>query len=424
MTAVVVGGLLLVGCSSTKSGKPSGPTGSGGQSGSSSPISTSGSASTGKLTKTFDPPLVFDKQPVSELSGDVLGTVTDGINNYYTATLEGTVLYQVTATAVSAFDVETGQPKWEVHPEGLAPNINSHNAAPVVVDGKVYAAFESTIPGKGTTPEQTAITVVAVDAASGQTGLTIQIPAPDADPSGALSRRGPTKVLGVSDNLIAVNRGVGTFVLDANTKSLKWQRKDFITRDVIDDVVIGVDNDPDVTDEVLGLRIADGKQAWAAAAEQEPGVDVSSAGPHLVVVNTEKFLYFLSSADGTLRGKLPQLSGTTLLGGTWCSYDDRSITVCKGSFSMIGIDPNAPGKAKWEIKDGGAREIPEVSAVFHGAIYGKTSNGPIVLDAVTGADKPDSPVVVPTFVNEHVGIGSAEAEDGTSSPVGAFAPIK
>ena len=53
MTVVVVGGLLLVGCSSTKSGKPTGPTGSGGQSGSSSPVSTSGSASTGKLTKTF-----------------------------------------------------------------------------------------------------------------------------------------------------------------------------------------------------------------------------------------------------------------------------------------------------------------------------------------------------------------------------------
>jgi hypothetical protein len=90
---------------------------------------------------------------------------------------------------------------------------------------------------------------------------------------------------------------------------------------------------------------------------------------------------------------------------------------------MIGIDPNSPGKPKWEIKDGGTREIPEVSAVFHGAIYGKTSNGPIVLDALTGADKPDSPVLVPTFVNEHVGIGTVEDASGMST-IGAFAPIK
>jgi len=421
MTAVVAGGLLLIGCSTTKTGKPSGPTGSSGQSGSSSPISTNSSGSgSGNLSKTFDPPLVFDKQPVAELSGDVLGSSTDGINNYYRSTLDGTVIYTVTGDSMSAIDVETGQPKWNV-PVDRAETMNSHVAAPALVDGKVYAVFETTIPGKGTTPEQPAITVVVADAASGQAAAPIQIPTPDADPAGALASRGATKVYGVSGNLVAINRGAATFGVNVDTKSLAWRRKNFITRAVIDDVVIGLDTKPvpdDGSDRVLGLRIADGKQAWAAS-ERSPGVQVASAGPHLVVVDTEKSVDFLSAADGTIRGKLPPTVSTPLLGGTWCSYDDRSITVCKGTYRMIGIDPNAPGKPKWEIKDGGAREVPEVSAVFHGAIYGKTSNGPIVLDALTGADKPDSPVLVPTFVNEHVGIGGA---DGGGA--GAFAPIK
>lgn len=376
------------------------------------------------MTASFDPPLVFDKQSVAELSGDVLGSSTDGINNYYRSTLDGTVIYTVTGDSLSAIDVETGQPKWNV-PVDRAETMNSHVAAPALVDGKVYAAFETTIPGKGTTPEQPAITVVVADAASGQAAAPIQIPTPDADPAGALASRGATKVYGVSGNLVAINRGAGTFGVNIDTKSLVWQRKNFITRAVIDDVVIGLDTKPvpdDGSDRVLGLRIADGKQAWAAT-ERSPGIQVTSAGPHLVLVDTEKSADFLSAADGTIRAKLPPTVSTPLLGGTWCSYDDRSITVCKGTYSMIGIDPTSPGKPKWEIKDGGTREIPEVSAVFHGAIYGKTSNGPIVLDAVTGADKPDSPVLVPTFVNEHVGIGSVEAEDATSA-VGAFAPIK
>jgi len=320
----------------------------------------------GNLSKTFDPPLVFDKQPVAELSGDVLGSSTDGINNYYRSTLDGTVIYTVTGDSLSAIDVETGQPKWNV-PVDRAETMNSHVAAPALVDGKVYAVFETTIPGKGTTPEQPAITVVVADAASGQAAAPIQIPTPDADPAGALASRGATKVYGVSGNLVAINRGAGTFGVNVDTKSLAWQRKNFITRAVIDDVVIGVDTKPvpdDGSDRVLGLRIADGKQAWAAP-ERTPGIQVSGAGPHLVVVDTEKTVDFLSAADGT------------------------------------------------------RREIPEVSAVFHGAIYGKTSNGPIVLDALTGADKPDSPVLVPTFVNEHVGIGGADG-GGT----GAFAPIK
>jgi hypothetical protein len=420
---VVAGGLLLAGCTSTKSGQPSGlggPTGSGGVSSSSGPTSGSGSASTGKLTQTFDPPLVFNKQPVAELPGSVLSAATDGINNYYQATLEGTVLYQITDTAVSALDVETAQPKWEVHPDGLTTNINSHNAAPAVVDGKVYAAFESTVPGHGTTPEQPAITVVVVDAASGQTALTIQVPTPDADPAGALASRGPTKVFGVSGELIAVNRGAGTFVLDANTKALKWQRKGFIIRGVRDDMVIGVNTEPKPDrgyDEVVGLRIGDGTQAWAVP--ETPPVAVSPAAPHLVLVNTEKSVYFLSTSSGAVRSTLPQTGGTALLGGTWCGYDDRSMVVCKGLDDLYGIDPNAPSKRKWTIKESSGREIPEISAVFHGAIYGKTSNGPIVLDAVTGADKPDSPVLIPTFVNEHVGIGQSEGA-GT----GAFAPIK
>jgi hypothetical protein len=55
-------------------------------------------------------------------------------------------------------------------------------------------------------------------------------------------------------------------------------------------------------------------------------------------------------------------------------------------------------------------------------IYGNTSTGPVVLDALTGADKPDPPRLAPEFVNEHVAVGTLD-DDGMST-IGAFAPIK
>ena len=421
MAAITVGGLLLAGCSDTKSGRGSGPTGSGSGNASSPPSSGGSSSSSGKLSQTFDPPLVFDKTPVSELPSKVLSTSTDGLNEYRRSTVEGTVVYTVTDDSLAAIDVETGQEKWNAQAPGVDTTYSA-SAAPAVVDGRVYAAFESTIPGKGTTPEQPAITVLAVDAESGQTVLTIQVPTPDAIPAGALSSKGPTKVFGVADNLIAVGRGNGTFVVNADTKRLAWQRKDFITREVMDDVVIGENTKPandNGEDEVLGLHLADGRAAWTAP-DRDAGITVQPAGPHLVVVNTSKSVLFLSTVDGKVRMQLPQTAASTLLAGTWCGYDDRSMMVCTGPRRMVGIDPNDLARGpKWQIEEGSGREIPEVSAVFHGAVYGTTSNGPVVLDAVTGADKPDPPQLVPELVNEHVGIG--KSEDGT---IGAFAPVK
>lgn len=60
----------------------------------------------------------------------------------------------------------------------------------MLADGKAYAAFKTTIAGHGTTPEQPAITVVAVDVSSGTKTLTTQVPTPDADPSSAIAVTG------------------------------------------------------------------------------------------------------------------------------------------------------------------------------------------------------------------------------------------
>jgi PQQ-like domain len=411
--------MLLAGCSSSNSGKGSGPSGPPGSAGRSSPAGSGSSSSSGKLTQTFDPPLVFDKQPVAVLPASVLGNVTDGANTYNASILDGTVVYAVTDSAVAAVDVETGQEKWHVQVDGTGAN--SSGAAPLLADGKVYAAFKTTIPGKGTTPEQPAITVVAVDVASGTKTLTMQVPTPDADPVGAMAVAGPTKVYAVSGNQIAVGRGAGAFVLDATTKTIAWQRKDFVIREVADGVVIGVNTKPvpdNGSDEVLGLRLTDGRPAWQLP-DREPGITVGPAAPHLVVVNTPKAVLFLSTADGKMRSQLSQPASSISLAATWCAYDERSMTICKGAGRMVGLDPNAPGKPKWQIIDGSARKVPEVTAVYHGAIYGSTDNGPVVLDAATGADKPDAPQLAPQLVNDHVGIGKPDAR-----PIGAYRPIK
>lgn len=50
---------------------------------------------------------------------------------------------------------------------------------------------------------------------------------------------------------------------------------------------------------------------------------------------------------------------------------------------------------------------PTVTAVWHGAVYGYTDHGPIVLDATTGADRNDHPGIAPTLVDAYAGVVAA-----------------
>jgi hypothetical protein len=53
--------------------------------------------------------------------------------------------------------------------------------------------------------------------------------------------------------------------------------------------------------------------------------------------------------------------------------------------------------------DSSGRLVPAVTAFWHGAVYGETQNGPVILDGRTGKDR-SSPGVAPIGVDQYTGL--------------------
>ncbi|MGE6955060.1 hypothetical protein [Staphylococcus capitis] len=93
-----------------------------------------------------------------------------------------------------------------------------------------------------------------------------------------------------------------------------------------------------------------------------------------------------------------------------CWYDAASTTVCAfGGGELVWALDATTGADLWHLPATG-RQAPDVTAVWHGVVYGTVNGAPVVLDAHTGTDKQTSPGVAPTAVNGYAGIVSAAAQ--------------
>ncbi|MGW7361563.1 hypothetical protein ACWGI0_34355 [Streptomyces sp. NPDC054802] len=61
--------------------------------------------------------------------------------------------------------------------------------------------------------------------------------------------------------------------------------------------------------------------------------------------------------------------------------------------------------------------MPEVTAAWHGRVYGRTEAGPVVLDARTGEDVEVDPGVAPVAVNEYGAVAMKEGRIRTGKNV-------
>ncbi|MEU8433821.1 hypothetical protein AB0F18_13010 [Streptomyces sp. NPDC029216] len=78
-----------------------------------------------------------------------------------------------------------------------------------------------------------------------------------------------------------------------------------------------------------------------------------------------------------------------------------------GSTSRARADGTS-GVPLWQLPDPAADRIaPEVTALWHGRVYGKTRSGTVALDARTGADLPTRPGTAPDLVNGYTAIALA-----------------
>jgi hypothetical protein len=87
-----------------------------------------------------------------------------------------------------------------------------------------------------------------------------------------------------------------------------------------------------------------------------------------------------------------------------CRYDDKATIVCSAlaTFTdepeLMGIDAGS-GQKLWSLPDkASGRTAIDVTAAFHGAVYGSAEHGAVVLDARTGADLVPDATLAPTQV--------------------------
>jgi hypothetical protein len=384
----------------------------------------------------FDPPQRFAAQgsqlPVTGSGGMSAGNpLTDPL----AVTLEGTTAYVTASEGLLVVDttskrsptvIRTQQP-----PAGVTTNGGGSGfLAPIVTDlgggTVVLAAFVVTVPGHGTTPAHGAVEILVADAVTHQ-----QAWCADIDLSGLLAsdtQPSTAQVLGVNENIAVIavtDSGDGVLLgVDVRSRQVVWKQQKVLSAVMGGDSVTGVvaKDAAGVRQQVTGFAVGDGHQLWQQPATYQ--AVLSAAGPKLVAAGGRDYDSghgFFRLLDAQSGATVQQVDGDS--SDLMCAYDRRSTTVCSGPDSRraFAIDA-ASGAFLWQLPDTAANRVaPTVTAVWHGAVYGYTDNGPLVLDARTGADRNDSPGIAPEAVDEVVGLAPPK---GTNGPVTAYPAIR
>ncbi|MFI5952802.1 PQQ-binding-like beta-propeller repeat protein [Cryptosporangium sp. NPDC051539] len=375
----------------------------------------------------FDPPTRFGPQGAAlpaEASENTIGG-GDAPVRPLPVTLHRTTAFIASTTALLAVDTITGrtlatiaptagttQAPTGTTPGGTDPARTDAARAPLVWtdNGRatVLATFVVDRPAKGTQKAGRAIEIVAVDAETVKSLWTAQVEAPAGLDQGYAGLAADP--IGVDAGTLAVGvtyqTAQGVVAVDLATKQARWSRADFRPGVVTSGVVVGATGDP-LSDpsSVLALDLADGKQKWSALPGSQQLI-VSSVGPALLIATGKNYgsgdtlVASLDVATGKVRDR-----SAADYSSVRCQFDGKDVTVCGRSGWAVGLD-STTGKTLWELPDrAGTRVAPRIAAAWHGAVYGTTDNGPVVLDARSGKDREIAPGLAPLVVNEYVGIG-------------------
>ena len=163
-------------------------------------------------------------------------------------------------------------------------------------------------------------------------------------------------------------------------------------------------------DAVTGLRRPDVAGGLGGQVLRAP--EITPAGPGLAVVSGRTAATTLAAPSASLR--FVDARGaevrTVDVGSSYtpprCVWDEAATTVCGGDTRVFAVDATTAAPL-WELPDAGANRVaPRLTTAWHGAVYGTTVNGPVVLDARTGADRDTRPGAAPVLVNAYLGLGA------------------
>jgi hypothetical protein len=372
----------------------------------------------------FDPPTKFG----------ATGSALPQEANYGSSTLGGLpvtlskdVAYIAAADSVQAVNLTTGVTLWRVSPTNKPLNGDTQSRArgPLVQStanggSTVYCAFAVTVAGQGTTPSQPAVELWAIDAASGKPSWSATVP--QQDQSKQYVNAQSASIVGADGTAVIVaetdEAGSATYAISPTTHRQLWAKDKFVPDVLVDGSVVGVNRPDGVAGYAMAFDAATGAQRWAWTDREYTSADFTAAGPDMVAFTGADYssLKPVSEFSDPKTGKTA--ANADLVGG--CVFDQLSTAVCTsnaGAGQQVQAFDATTGHLLWQLPDSGSNRVaPRVTAVWHGAVYGTTSNGPVVLDAHSGADKQDSPGVAPSVVDEYYGIGLNDSQKVAAFP--------
>jgi hypothetical protein len=369
--------------------------------------------------RQYTPPTLFDTKAAVPFPSGVLGDISPGsLADRAPVALAGNLVLAATYSDVTIVDTATGTTKATVKEsqQKAAINLSKPQDAPYVttIGGTTVALvlFPIKIPGEGTTPAQDALELMAVDPAKGAAAWTARITFGDwikdmtaIDPT-VVAVSGTTVVVTISGSNSEPAR---TYAVDTVKRQVAWVSKDsFRSGTVLGNSVIGFTGDTD--GYLSALSLTDGSTQWTGSVHSYQSL-VQPAGPNFAMVIASDYGSGQSYAELVdAKGHLTGLDNS--LTGDLCEFDGAQTVVCSStsSASVVALDASS-GQRLWSLPDTTANRIaPTVSAVWRGAVYGSTSNGPVVLDGRSGKDLQDHPGIAPFLVNGLVGIAYNSAQ--------------
>ncbi|MFC8898400.1 outer membrane protein assembly factor BamB family protein [Streptomyces cinereoruber] len=401
--------------------------------------------------KVYDPPRKFDRTSV--------GSVPEQDGPLLTSALVGKRLFTRTVNGVRITDVSTGKAlTGTVRPEndvqiayqkelrrgtdrvdGLAPFVLERPDGPPLV----LAAFHTRTPGRGTTAPRELVELLAVDSGTGKRrgGAAVEL-------RGAYGEKPTsTRVVGAYGQVVVLavrvhtssslgddfRETVAVDLGDPAKPRTVWRRPAFEAYAVASGHVVGAAPGwvgwAQQYVALTGLDAGDGKQVWqdphgVGKSGTRPAVDAqttAAAGPDRVVVSRraglDKELLLVDPATGAFTPLLADSATVT------CHDDRKATVVCapreggagSGRKTVFAFDARS-GKLLWRLPDEKAGRIrPEVTTAWHGRVYGRTSAGPVVLDARTGEDVEVEPGIAPVLVNEYAGLAMRDGSHTKNS---------
>ncbi|MFG2496487.1 PQQ-binding-like beta-propeller repeat protein [Streptomyces caniferus] len=368
--------------------------------------------------KSYDPPQKFAAQgaalPAAAGHGSVtaVGTVARPLP----LVLHKTNAYIAAADRLQVVDTGTGKTTATVRPRHKpVEQPDAEVDAPVPTqDGQLMLVpFLVEFGGKGTTPSRVGIELDAVSTSTNKTVWTVDL---DDLPGGGGEQDAQASVVAATKNTAVVSTYGGnavTYGVDLESRKATWHKDHVGTAAVIGDTAVSITSKDSVRQQVIGLDINhDGKQIWSKLDGYE--LTAHPAGPGLIAITGKDY----DSGDSLATVLKPNGSKAADLSGDQseltCRYDDASVTVCQTEEPRTLALDIRTGKELWSLPEkGGTRVAPTVTAAWHGMVYGTTSNGTVVLDAKTGADRSTSPGAAPVAVNEYTGLALDQAEHHT-----------